>query len=343
MTGRNLEADAVPSQDHITGFYRAHDGTVTVIDREDDDLIRRALADVDGILWIDLITSSETNARILDSIFQFHPLTIEDTVSPHIDPAKIDEHADYIFIVVQAITEYVPGTELETVEVDFYLGKNYVVSCHRVPVPAISSFRDRCARGDGHLSRNADWVLHGLLDAMVDEYLPIVDELDETIDRLEESVLDSADRRLLQQILLAKRNTLRLRRATTPQRDTMNRLSRNEFPELIRQESAIYFRDIYDHLVRIEYLVEALRDLADGALQTYLSVVSNRLNEVMKVLTAAATIFLPLTLVSGVYGMNFAHNQFPSFGSSWGFPAVVAGMIAMSIVMLAFFRYRRWI
>jgi len=327
----------------VGGFYRASDGSVTAINREDDALLQHALADKEGVLWIDLVTTDEANARILDRVFHFHPLTIEDTISPRIDPAKIDDLKDYIFIVVQAVTTYAPGVELETVEVDFYLGPNYVVSCHREPVPAIETFRQRCNRGDNHLSQPADWILHGLLDALVDEYLPIVDELDETIDRLEEGVLVDADRRLLHQILTAKRNTLRLRRATTPQRDIMNRLSRNEFPQLIRPEAAIYFRDIYDHLVRTEYLVEGLRDLADGALQTYLSVVSNRLNEIMKVLTAAATIFLPLTLVSGVYGMNFVHHQFPPFSSAWGFPAVVAGMIALAVLMLAYFRYRRWI
>ena len=123
----------------------------------------------------------------------------------------------------------------------------------------------------------------------------------------------------------------------------MSRLSRGEFPHLVGGDSAIYFRDVYDHLVRVEYLIESLRDLADGALQIYLSAVSNRLNEVMKVLTAAATIFLPLTLISGIYGMNFAENQFPGFKEPWGFAAVVGGMIAVSIAILAYFRLRRWV
>ena len=171
----------------------------------------------------------------------------------------------------------------------------------------------------------------------------IVDALDETIDGLEERVLQRADGGIPQQIMMVRRNLLRVRRATLPQREIMNRLSRGEFPKLIRQEAAIYFRDIYDHLVRVEYLVESLRDLADGALNTYLSVVSNRLNEVMKVLTAAATVFLPLTLISGVYGMNFSHNQFPGFEEPWGFPVVAGTMVAIAVALLGYFRYRRWI
>jgi magnesium transporter len=156
-------------------------------------------------------------------------------------------------------------------------------------------------------------------------------------------VLKHTEPYLLQRILIAKRNSLRLRRATSPQRDIVNRLARGEFANLIHPDAAIYFRDIYDHLVRIEYLTEAVRDLSDGALQTYLSVVSNRMNEVMKVLTAAATLFLPLTVITGVYGMNFEDNQFPSFEHDWGFAAIIALMFLNSVVMLAYFRYRRWI
>jgi magnesium transporter len=260
-----------------------------------------------------------------------------------VDAAKIDDYESYLFLVVQALTHYQPYAELEAVEVDFYLGSNYVVSCHQQPVPAIELFREHCLRDDNVLNHTADWVLHGLLDALVDEYLPIVDAVDDTIDDLETQILHRAETTQLHQLLLIKRNALRLRRATIPQRDIMNRLSRGEFSALIRPEMGIYFRDIYDHLVRIEYLVDALRDLADGALQTYLSVVSNRLNEVMKLLTAAATIFLPLTLISGVYGMNFEENQFPSFSAPWGFAAVVGSMLAIAIGLLVFFRLRRWV
>jgi magnesium transporter len=210
-------------------------------------------------------------------------------------------------------------------------------------VPSIDRFLNRDERCQQLMQRSADWVLHGLLDSLVDDYLPIVDALDETIDRLEAEVLAHAEQRLLQEILLAKRNSLRLRRATTPQRDIMTRLARNEFPKLIRPETSIYFRDIYDHLVRIEYLIEAVRDLSDSALQTYLSVVSNRLNEIMKVLTAGGAIFFPLTLISGIYGMNFTENQLPSFDWEWGFPFVTLMMILVALGLLYYFRRRGWI
>jgi magnesium transporter len=255
----------------------------------------------------------------------------------------VDDYGRYIFVIVQAVTEYRFGEEIEPIEVDFYLGENYVVSCRREAVPAIDLVRERCVRDEALLMQPPDHLLYLLLDALVDEYLPIVDKVDDDIDSIEGLILRKPDTSLLQHVMMIKRNSLRLRRATIPQREIMNRLSRNEFPRLIRPEMAMYYRDVYDHLVRIEFLVEALRDLADGALNTYLSVVSNRLNQVMKVLTAAATIFLPLTLISGIYGMNFESNQFPAFDEPWGFAAVVGFMVSLAVALLAFFRWRDWI
>jgi magnesium transporter len=255
----------------------------------------------------------------------------------------VDDHGDYLFIIFQSLARNEDTGNLAATEVAFYLGPSYVISCHQQPVPAFLDFRSRLERGDNLPARTATWLLHGLLDTLVDSYLPLVDELDDEIDEIEARVLGGASTEVLERIMVTKRNALRLRRATVPSRDIMNRLSRNEFPKLISTDAAIYFRDIYDHLVRTEYLVDTLRDLADGALQTYLSAVSNRLNEVMKVLTAAATIFLPLTVITGIYGMNFDQNVFPGFHESWGFAAVVGAMFVNSLVMLAYFRYRRWV
>ena len=210
--------------------------------------------------------------------------------------------------------EYVRGRELEPLELDLYLGANYVVSCHLAPVAAVGRLLERCQRGGPVLDHDADFLLHTLLDGLVDDMLPVVDELDETVDRVEEQVLADPQRSTLQEILLVRRNSMRLRRFTTAEREIANRLSRGEFPALVREEAHIYFRDVYDHLVRIEYLVESVRDLADGALNTYLSVISNRLNEVMKVLTAAAAIFLPLALIPAVYGMNFQQQHLAALG-----------------------------
>jgi magnesium transporter len=331
----------MPGNGTVTALYRKPDGGL--VEMSADGAFREPLAEPRGLLWVDILVKSEDDGKLLADVFSFHPLTIEDSISQHVDPAKVDDHGNYIFVVVQALTEYHPERELEAVEVDFYLGPNYVVSCHREAVPAIDAFRERCMKDERLFERGADWLLHGLLDAMIDEYLPIVDAVDDAIDFLEEQVLRRPQTQMLQQIMLVKRNSLRLRRATTPLRDIMNRLARGEFPHLVSAEAALYFRDIYDHLVRIEYLVEALRDLADGALQTYLSVVSNRLNEVMKILTVA---FVPLTigtLMSGIYGMNLTEGFWPPADSNWGFGAVVATIVVAAILVIAYFRSRRWI
>jgi magnesium transporter len=331
-----------PAQGRYTGFVRGPDGRIASLPN-DDGAIREAIANPDNLVWIDLVITNPDDARILSSVFDFHPLAVEDAVSPHVDPARIDDYGSYLFVVVQALSVYQADVEMEVVEVDFFLGKNYLVSCQQTTVPAIDRHFERPERLELLLQKRSDWALHGLLDALVDDYMPIVDQLDETIDDLENKVLDRAEKELLQQILIAKRNALRLRRATTPQRDIMNRLSRGEFPELVHSETSMYFRDVYDHLVRIEYLIEGLRDLSDAALQTYLSVVSNRLNEIMKVLTAGGAIFFPLTLISGIYGMNFSQNQLPSFDWKYGFPFSLALMAAIAISLLLYFRHRRWI
>lgn len=325
----------------FTAFCRYADGTVRETSLPEP--IAEALTQPGGLVWVDLLVRGPEDAGVLHDVFRFHPLTIEDCVSPRLDPAKIDDHGEYLFIVVQALSEYSPDRELEATEVDFYLGPNFVVSCHQRPLAAIEHFQERCRQDDHILTHSADWLLHGLMDALVDEFLPIVDAVDDTIDQLEEAVLHRPEPQLLQQIMTVKRNSLRLRRATTPQRDIMNRLSRGEYPKLISEEATIYYRDVYDHLVRVEYLVEALRDLADGALQTYLSVVSNRLNEVMKVLTVVVVPLTVGTLITGIYGMNLTEGFWPPADSTWGFGAVMAAMGAIASLTLAYFRYRRWI
>jgi magnesium transporter len=323
-------------------MYRSGDGRITWAD--DDRTLREALADKDGLVWLDLTVHSYEDASVLRDVFAFHELTIEDCVSARVDPARVDDYGDYLFLIVQAITEYVPDMELEPVEVDFYLGPNYVVSCHRKPIPAIEQFRERCRRDERQLHRTPDWVLHGIVDAIVDEFLPIVDEVDETIDKLEEEILGRPDTALMRRILVAKRNALQVRRATVPQRDVIYRLSRGEFPKFIRSETAMYYRDVFDHLTRIEYLIDSVRDLADGALNVYLSVASNRLNEIVRVLTAVTLVFLPPTLFAAIYGMNFpAGAVWPPYDSDWGFSAIVATIVIMIMIILAYFRLRRWI
>jgi magnesium transporter len=308
------------------------------------DALREALASGQR-LWVDLDTYEDAAEaeEVLSRVFRFHPLTVEDALTAETNPPKLDEHDDYIFIVFHALGDYETFGQVSTREVCLYLGRSYVVSCHHGPLPALDGIRQRCLEDGLPLRRGPDWLLHAILDRLVDDYLPCIDAMEEALDRLEAEALAGQRAGLLERVLRLRGNALHLRRLTVPQRELLARLSRPEFPQLVRPEANIYFRDIYDHLVRTEYLIEALRDLTDSALNTYLTVVSNRLNEVMKVLTAVATIFLPLTLLSGIYGMNFAHRVWPPFESGWGFPTVVGAMAALGLGIALFFRHRGWL
>jgi len=183
-------------------------------------------------------------------------------------------------------------------------------------------------------------LAHALLDALVDDFLPIVEEMDDVIGELEERVLADPDHGRLQEIRLLRHNVLRLRRMLSPQRDVINRFARGEFSELVRHEMNIYFRDIYDHIVRVEGMVEALREMAEGAFNTYLMVANNRMQEVMKVLAIVAAVFLPLTLIPSIYGANF--ENIPELKWEWGYFGMLGAMAVVALGLIAFFRWRRW-
>jgi magnesium transporter len=322
----------------ITSHYRAPDGSRSVDLSEA--ALREALASGQGVLWVDFESPTREEAAPLSSVFGFHALAIDDCFNSHIDPAKVDDYGTYLFIIAQAIT-YDEATErLETTELDMFLGPNYVVSFHSQALPFVEQARRRCREDGPEMSRGADFLAHALLDGLVDDYQPAVEQLDETLARVEEAVLAQPQSKLLQEILLLKRNVQRLRRTIIPQRDVVNRLSRGEYPQLIHSETRIYFRDIYDHVVRVEELMESVRDLADGVLNTYLSALNNRMNEVMKTLSVVATILLPLTFIASIYGMNF-HNM-PELDWHYGYFLALGAMLVVAAGMLLFFRARRW-
>ena len=287
----------------IASYLRSRDGNVATGVTED--AMRQALASKQGLLWIDMESAAREEAGFLSAVFGFHPLAIDDCFNLHLDPAKVDDYGDYIFVIAQAISYKSTTEELETTELNLFLGANYVVSFHSQPLTFVDEVRRRCDADGPEVTRGADFLAHALLDALVDAYQPAVDQLDDTLTGVEERVLARPEQSLLQEILLLKHNVQRLRRVILPQRDVVNRISRGEFPNVVRAEMNIYFRDIYDHVVRVAELMESVRDLADGVLNTYLSSVNNRMNEVMKTLSVVATILLPLTFVASIYGMNF--------------------------------------
>jgi magnesium transporter len=295
-----------------------------------------------GLLWVILDNPSEEESnQILRDTFQFHPLTIEDAHSQGYQTPKVDDFNDYIFIIAHALIEnHINLEKLDTNELDLFLGKNYIVCSYREePIQPVDQVWKRLEKDARLGTRGADFLCHAILDALVDDYMPVIDRMDDEIEWLEDQVLEKPQPEIMQRILGLKHSMIILRRIISPQREIMNRLSRDDF-RMIEPSHRIYFRDIYDHLVRIQDLIDSIRDIVSGTLDIYLSATSNRLNEIMKALTIVSTIFLPLSFFAGVYGMNFKY--FPEINWPMGYLYVWVLFLIIFAGMLYFFKKRGW-
>jgi len=321
----------------ILSFYRSEEGEV--IKDISPSCFATLIAEEKGLLWVDFDQPSPQEEEVLRSGFGFHHLSVEDCLGGIHHP-KADDFGAHVFAILHTVDLDSPTEELATAEIDAFLGPNFVVTFHREPLECIASLRARCQQDERLLSRGADFLLHDIFDSLVENFMPALDRLDERIDQLEREVLRNPRPTVLAQIMALKRDTLQLRRVVAPQREVINRFSRGDFA-VVTPKAHIYFRDIYDHLIRIEDINESLRDVAEGVLGIYLSAVSNRMNEVMKVLSVVATIFFPLTLLAGIYGMNFQYM--PELAWRYGYFAVWGAMLIVTAAMLALFRKRRWL
>lgn len=301
-----------------------------------------ALQDRGGLLWVDIAADDRSEGEpLLRDVFGFHHLTIDDCYNAHIDPPKVDDYGDYLFIIIHDVRYDAEAKELSTTELDLYIGPNYVVSLHQEPVRATEEVRRRLANHAPLMAKGADFLAHALFDVVVDDLHPVVERIDDEVAAIEERVIMHPERDTLEQVLVVKRNAQRLKRSILPQRDVANRFARGEYGNVISEPALVYFRDIYDHTVRVEEMIDSVRDLADSALSTYLSSVNNRINEVMKTLAIVTAVFLPLTLIAGIYGTNFEHV--PEYGWYYGFALMIAAMLVLAAGLVAWFRWRRWI
>ena len=305
--------------------------------------IQEILQSEQGLLWVSLQdATAEEMTEYLKDTFHFHPLSIEDCESEGYQTPKVDDFENHLFILSNAlIPDHENLDELNTQELDMFLGKNYVVCSYRSKkMPPVDQIWKHLERDQRLMHNGADFLCHALLDALVDDYMPLIDRMDEEIEWLEDRVLEKPNPETLERILALKHSTLTLRRIIGPQREVMNRLSRDEF-ELITSNHRIYYRDIYDHLVRIQDLSESIRDIVSGTLDIYLSATSNRLNEVMKALTIVSTIFLPLTFIAGVFGMNF--KFFPEINWQYGYLYFWILTVIILLAMILFFKKKGWL
>jgi len=308
--------------------------------------IRRALGDPSALLWVDIEDGPRNSGggdreALLRDVFGFHQLTIDDCYNALIDPPKVDNYGDYLFIIIHDVRYDTGARDLSTAELDLYVGPNYVVSFHQRPVRAVDDVRRRAEGRSLVMEHGAGFLAHALMDVVVDDFHPVVAALDEQVADLEEWVLDVPTRSTLQEILVARRVVQQLKRSILPQRDVAARFARGEYAPLIPNEALMYFRDIHDHTMRVEGMIDSIRDLADSALNTYLSSVNNRTNDVMRTLAVVAVIFLPLTLIASVYGTNFEETV-PRYDTAWGFWVMLASFVVILIGLGVFFRTRRW-
>ncbi len=327
----------------IQSLYRSRTGAIQTDLKTES--IPTALEDAEGLLWVDL--SEEPGAScepMLRDVFKFHPLAIDDALEEKHVP-RVDDWGDYLYLVLHAISFDSGADEpLTTPELDVFLGRNYLVTHHTQPISSLDKLWSASHRDERHLKRGAAYLLYKLTDELVSDYMPVVEEMDETIDRIEDEVFGDPTTRTLQKIFTMKRTLLRLRRIIGPQREVLNKLARGDFA-VVPPDRQVFFRDVYDHLVRLHELSESLRDLVGSALDTYLSVVNNRMNEVMKVLTVITTLFMPLSFVAGFFGMNFFQPVGPLEGwtGQTAFALMLTAMILCPLAMATWMRRRRWL
>lgn len=302
-----------------------------------------AITDKQLSLWIDMYAPTEDEAhRVLEKIFHFHPLAIEDAVKDSNVP-KIDDYGSYLYIVFHTITAGNTRMDLHTDEIDCFLGTNYLLTMHDEPCTSIDKIWNLESHQRTGLARGPVMLLYELLDRQIDSYAPLIQTFEEALEHLGDVIFrnNGENQRLaLDDLLTAKSSALRLYRVLFPQRELLLRLSSGTYTQ-IPNEARIYFRDIYDHHLHLSELAQSMRDLATSTIETHLAVASNRMNEIMKVLTVISTIFMPLSFVAGIYGMNF---QFmPELSSRWAYPLVWILFIGIAISMLAYFRKRHWL
>ena len=292
-------------------------------------------------LWADLVQPTpEEGQQILADTFHFHPLSVEDALSEVHHP-KIEPYDGYLYVILHGIDFHRGEHEFATRDVDFFLGPTYLVTVHDGRSRSIQTLKEVCELHAHILEEGPLALMHRIVDSMIDNYSPEMAELEDQIDELEEEAILGAADNLVRPILAVKRDLAALRRVLIPQRDVVGRLARREFPQ-ISTEMAYRFRDVYDHLVRYADEATMFQDRVTGILEGYLSAISNRLNQVMKVLTVMSTIFLPLTVLTGMWGMNVPLPAFPG-GEHAQFWWVAGIMLAISAVMLAVFRRKDWI
>jgi magnesium transporter len=292
--------------------------------------------------WVDVAGEDAASLEQLRERFDFHPLAIEDCLQLDQRP-KLEEYRDHLFLVTQSFTVKEGGVQVELHELHAFLGERFLVTVHSDPIQAVDEVWQRVRGNPKAIARGVDFVYYLVADRMVDANFPILDRIGDELELIEDSVLQSPRKQDMAKIFELKRQLVLMRKVLSPQRDTMGLLSRGD--RHVSERTSHYFRDVYDHLVRINESIDANRDLVGNALEAYLSAVSNRTNEIMKYLTLLSAVFLPLAFVVGFFGQNF--EDLPGFSHWTGSDFLMHAMVALCLIipctMVLWFKHQRWL
>jgi len=338
------------------GEKKVENVRITYLDYDEENFEEKQVATIEECLkfkdtptvtWINI--DGLHNVEIIEKLgrrFELHPLILEDILHTGQRP-KLEDFEKYIFVVLIMLSYNGDNQKIETEQVSIVLGSNFVISFQERVGDVFEKIRDRLRNAKGRIRKmGSDYLAYALLDAIVDSYFPILEKMGEKIETLEEELVTDPTEQTLQQIHRLKRKLIILRRSVWPLREVISGLQRTE-SALIKESTSLYLRDVYDHTIQIIDTIESFRDMVSGMVDLYLSSISNKMNSVMKVLTIIATIFIPLTFIAGIYGMNFNAEKspfnMPELDWYWGYPVALLAMVVVAVIMLIYFRKKKWL
>ena len=347
---RTAEIHSVPGSGGYVGEKRETDVKLQVLDYNENVVIEKELSSVSDILsyigkntvtWLNVSgVHNESILQELGKCFNIHPLVLEDIANTTQRP-KLDEYDDYLFVVLKMINLESNSEEIVMEQISLIVGKDYVISLQEKEGDVLDSLRQRIRYGKGKIRKQgSDYLLYGIFDCVVDYYFTVLENVGESIENLEENLMHSPDQKLLNRIYGLKRELVFMRKSVWPMREVVSAIQHSDH-DIIKQSTSVFFRDVYDHTIQIVETVETFRDMMTGMLDLYLSTVSNRMNEVMKVLTIFAAIFIPLTFIAGVYGMNF--EFMPELKWKLGYAVWWVVVVSLTIGMLIYFKRKKWL
>jgi magnesium transporter len=335
---------------HI-GERKAGAPRVSLVYYDGEQLVEEGVTDVStcqtwlsrpGVTWINIEGVHQIDLlEQVGAVFGLHPLVLEDIANTGQRP-KVEDYGGYLYVVLRMLSLHAATQEVVGEQVSLVLGPNFVISFQEgIAGDAFDPIRGRLRTSKGRVRREgADYLVYSLIDAIVDGYFVLLEKLGEQIELLDERMLINRAREVARTIHLLKREMIWLRKAVWPLREMVSTLQRAESP-LVRASTAVYLKDVYDHTIEVIDTVETYRDVLSGMLENNLSLLTTRLNEVMKVLTVISTIFIPLTFIVGIYGMNFRHM--PELEWRWGYPLVMLGMAGIAVALYFYFRRKKWL